>query len=488
MKLLEQNAKKIEKSQDTFGFYDIVHSIKDILKKNNNPIIGLFGGYGEGKSSVIETLKAENRKKDTSTYCFIDIDLWKYERDEIRFDFNKVYHSNKSRYYNSDSMASFIFDYAKLLGGAGTNVANIYTTKRGISHRNYAHYFKHNDVKQSIDEQRKEKCKAEGKAVLIIENLDRLTTEDKIFALSTLYNHRDFIDLPMIITLDPDSVQEDSIYFENLINKVFTAFIVMPNKTKTLLSTFIKKEFLSCGKINLSGTLTDILLTQYPITLRQIKHIINNFFILYDLKDDSAKQKISMLLAILQSNFPLLHSKISKNPFYIEIFRNKSIDIYKNIYNEFEITQEESYKLNRLFREIGSIDIMQPEILKTVSPLFDFDKEDIRNYNNSNYLPILEKNNKLKIVIELLNEAHYEEEIISILTTITQNSKKENKDRIIELFLEGIQNKETFKQFFLNANYQIFSPFFINNTFSKRNHQTSCKTQKMLKLEHEKNR
>ena len=464
MSLLSQDSKEIDVKEDIFGFLEIVKSIDKLIKyKNNRDIIGLFGSYGEGKSTLIETFKKSYEEK----YCFIYLDLWQYEKEELRYDFHKIYYNSKSRYYLSDNIVSSIFNYTKF-SDLVKPLGEEFSTKRSVAHRHYRNFFKHNGIIKEIDRQKIRRCK-DKQPIIIIENLDRLTTEDKVFALSTLHNHKDYIKLPMIIALDPNSIKEQKEYVENLINKVFTAFILMPNKTKTRLKKFITSELKSCGKNNLSESMSDILLTQYPITLRQIKHIINNSIIIGEFKTDE-EQKISIFMAILQSNFPLLHSKISKNPFYIESFKNQAINIYKNIYNDLKISKEDAYKLNRLFREIGSIDIMQPQILKIVSPLFYFSEEDIFYYREENYLKILEEdNNKLKIVIEQLNEAHYEERIITILLNIIESKSEALNDNILELFLEAIQNKVTLKLIFLNSNYKIFSNFLLQNKFSDKN-------------------
>jgi len=50
MKLLDQKVKEIKQDSDIFNFFKIIDSIENILEdKNEKPIIGLFGEYGEGK-------------------------------------------------------------------------------------------------------------------------------------------------------------------------------------------------------------------------------------------------------------------------------------------------------------------------------------------------------------------------------------------------------------------------------------------------------
>lgn len=86
----------VKKSKDLkFGHSDTVSALEDIVRNNHNvtPItIGLFGGWGGGKSSLIESLKSR-LKKDIPVVIF---DVWKHEKDSLRRTFLNVFYDQLS--------------------------------------------------------------------------------------------------------------------------------------------------------------------------------------------------------------------------------------------------------------------------------------------------------------------------------------------------------------------------------------------------------
>ncbi len=109
--LLSQEATVVENDSGT-DFFNIHSTIDEIIKILNigtiDPkrleetiqIIGLFDGYGEGKSTLIKTLK----ERCSEDFCFIELDLWKYENSELKYDFHKVFRAEKGQYYNAGSI------------------------------------------------------------------------------------------------------------------------------------------------------------------------------------------------------------------------------------------------------------------------------------------------------------------------------------------------------------------------------------------------
>lgn len=86
MKLLADKPQsgKTNKSVD-FAYDDLTKSIIQLIEASPRPFtIGLFGKWGTGKSTIIETLR---HKLDKRQYVFVKFDVWKYESDALRRSF-----------------------------------------------------------------------------------------------------------------------------------------------------------------------------------------------------------------------------------------------------------------------------------------------------------------------------------------------------------------------------------------------------------------
>jgi GTPase SAR1 family protein len=76
--------KKTSKSID-FAYEELSKSIAELIGVSPKPFtIGLFGKWGTGKSTIIESLRDSLDKR---SYVFIKFDIWKYESDALRRSF-----------------------------------------------------------------------------------------------------------------------------------------------------------------------------------------------------------------------------------------------------------------------------------------------------------------------------------------------------------------------------------------------------------------
>lgn len=95
--LQEQPAEK----ELRFGHVELLQTIKSIVLKCSSPFtIGLFGRWGSGKSSIVESLRKELKNEKVPTILF---DVWKHEGDALRRTFLKeVVQQLKSKEYGND--------------------------------------------------------------------------------------------------------------------------------------------------------------------------------------------------------------------------------------------------------------------------------------------------------------------------------------------------------------------------------------------------
>ncbi|MHA1222445.1 MAG: KAP family P-loop NTPase fold protein [Candidatus Heimdallarchaeaceae archaeon] len=74
--------------EDLLGTSSYVHTLYEIIHNCETPFtIGLFGGWGTGKSSIVKTLKEKIEKEKQNEFKVITYDAWKYSNDSFRRTF-----------------------------------------------------------------------------------------------------------------------------------------------------------------------------------------------------------------------------------------------------------------------------------------------------------------------------------------------------------------------------------------------------------------
>lgn len=89
--------------EDLLGAKPYVETLKEIIQKCDTPFtIGLLGGWGVGKSSIIRTIQDEFETKNSKISVFI-YDAWKYSQDSFRRTF--IYELKKT--FNLETTKDF---------------------------------------------------------------------------------------------------------------------------------------------------------------------------------------------------------------------------------------------------------------------------------------------------------------------------------------------------------------------------------------------
>jgi len=449
-RLLGQEPCSIEQDFDFFGVHDTIKElIKVLIPNKNNPkfikdiqIIGLFDAYGEGKSSLIKTLKEQYNNK----FTFIEIDLWQYESDEIEHDFHKLFHQQKAKYYKSQRAVNFVYNSGQKVRKF-KGVSEILATKRSLEHSFQDDYFSYGflGLKRSVRRKREKEYKKNTTPVLIFENMDRLSVEKKVAALSSIYNYRDSFQSHIIIALDPDAVRHTTTYFESLINKCFTTYMYLTPKTKYVLKKYIEKQLSKIGNEKIT-ILVDMLLTQHPSSLRELNHCINTFIMSYR---GEKNIKLVLFLAILQVHYHQLYRAISQNSYILKKFIYHANDTGFDGYLEYDIKNEERYKLNLLIKSLGDLDVEDSNILAILSPL---NKDFFKNHDENTLEDWI-------IRIELLRKADLEKDVIEkiekfVSYKIKGESHEVSFEEYNQFFTETVKDSKIFIAFFQSQNFE----------------------------------
>jgi len=444
-RLLSQEAYGVENNcnKDFFGVHPTIKEIIKVLIPNkDNPefikdiqIIGLFDAYGEGKSSLIKTLKEQYNKK----FSFIEIDLWQYENDEIQHDFHKVFHQQKARYFKSQKALNTVYNAGQKVRKF-KGVSEILATKRSFEIENSDGYFTYGflGLRNSVRKYRKRQYKKGTTPVLIFENMDRLSIEKKVSALSSIYNYRDSFQSHIIIALDPDAIRNTTTYFESLVDKCFTTYMYLTPKTKYVLKQYIQEQLSKVSFVEVDY-LVEMLLTQYPSSLRELNHCINTFVMSYKGQENI---KLVLFLAVLQVHYPQLYKAISQNPYILKKFIHHANDTGFNGYSEYGIENEQRYKLNLLIKSLGDIKVDDKNILSILSPL--------------NRAFLIKNDSTLDdwiVRIEFLRKAYLEKDVMIEIENFVKTDGY-SFEEFDKFFSEIIKDRRTFINFFQSQNFE----------------------------------
>ncbi len=100
IKLIEDKEFDLSNSdnQDLLGTKPYAETLFEVIKKSKGKQnIGLFGGWGSGKSTIVKTLEVfienHNTKKDSKKIAYYKYDAWKYSKDDFRRSFIKSLNS-----------------------------------------------------------------------------------------------------------------------------------------------------------------------------------------------------------------------------------------------------------------------------------------------------------------------------------------------------------------------------------------------------------
>ncbi|WP_456406933.1 KAP family P-loop NTPase fold protein, partial [Caldithrix abyssi] len=247
----------IEKN-DLLGAKPYVITLSEILKQVETPFtIGLFGGWGVGKSSIIKTLDEKfNNDKNSDITVFV-YDAWKYSNDSFRRTFlisfleffNLKTKEIKSRFYtkktqNTSWGISKIFNYqkAKSIIYDKTIEPEIFEGifKESIQQITNNKNFSWKYFKEFIGFSRKIK-----KIVIVIDNIDRC---HKDLAFELLLTIKNFLEQKGVVFIIPIDEAELKKYIKNMgydpnefLRKLFNTTIYIKSFSESDLFDFAKK-------------------------------------------------------------------------------------------------------------------------------------------------------------------------------------------------------------------------------------------------------
>ncbi len=341
----------IEKG-DLLGAKPYVEILYDILEKAETPFtIGLFGGWGVGKSSMIKTIKERFNNDRNSGIAVFVYDAWKYSTDSFRrnflLNFLEFFNLNtkevKSRFYanktqNTTLGISKIFNYQKSKSVIYDKIIEpeifegIFkeAIQQIINNKKYSwKYFK-----EFVGFSRKIK-----KIVIVIDNIDRC---HKDLAFELLLTIKNFLEQKGVVFIIPIDETELKKYIKSMgynpnefLRKLFNTTIYIKSFSEGDLFHFAKR-LNDDYKLNFPVEVISIIAQQFSKNPRKIIQFLNVL-------------QTELLLAEKQENENLIPrgAIIDNLPFFTKllIIREEWPDLY-------HLLKEKTYFLEDTYKKI----------------------------------------------------------------------------------------------------------------------------------------
>lgn len=370
-------------NEDKFKRYNFSKRIAETIinrKSDEGLVLGIYGAWGEGKTSVLNILEKELNLEPN--IIVVKFNPWRFTTEEtLVLNFLTNISEALDRQLNSltEKIGKFVQKY-----GSASSVFNIDLSKIGESLSDTAL----EDLKNRVNDFLKE---SNRKVVIVIDDIDRLDKQE-IFAIFKLVKLTgDFSNTYYLLSFDDEMVASaigeryanaDKISGHNFLEKIIQVPLRIP---KALSSSLLNYTFeLMNDVIENSGILlseTDeerigYLFSQYILpkitTPRLAVRYANSLSFLLPLLKGEVNHSDLILFEAIKTYFPKHYDFIKNNPHYF-------IESYKSFYGDTDTIKIEEFKskFNLLNSDISKIEA--DAITKILTELFPRIKEALRN-------------------------------------------------------------------------------------------------------------
>jgi len=363
-------------NKDLLGAKPYVETLSEIIRKTNTPFtIGLFGGWGVGKSSIIKTIKENFNNDSKSGIEIFTYDAWKYLNDSFRRTFllNFLEYFNldtkeiRARFY-TNKVKNTTWGISKIIKYQKTNsitydktiepeiFEGIFkeTIEQITNNKNYTwKYFKELiGFKKKIE-----------KIVIVIDNIDRCNKDLAFELLLTIKNFLEQKGVIFIIPIDEVEIKKHIKKQGNnpneFLRKLFNTTVSIKDISENDLFDFAKK-LNDDYQLGFSPEIISIVAQQFsknPRKIIQFLNVLQTEILLAEIQEKtelippgSITKNLPFFtkLLIIREEWPELYQVLKNNSYILENIYNKIQNDGENYYIEnFEINTEQKNYLRR---------------------------------------------------------------------------------------------------------------------------------------------
>lgn len=298
--------------------------IEDLQKEIENMsfsdsfVFGLYGSWGEGKTSVINLLK--NKFKGSEDFLIVNFDPWNFKDEEAILSafYNQIEKSFSQKFILPGFKKTFM-KYQNLIsmGLSQTGIKiDFLDTKESIE-----------DIRQRIESYI---AQTKKKIIIFIDDIDRLQPEEALFIFKLVRLHAKFQNTIFLLAFDPIVVQNyikndyniDSEFLEKIIQKPIPLPAIEQQDIDQFLDNHLEKLFdeLAISKERREKFKKDFPLIylmqirKYFKTLRRVKRYLNGLRLTLPLVKNEVNLHDFLILEIIRNFFSKIYNDIWRNP------------------------------------------------------------------------------------------------------------------------------------------------------------------------------
>lgn len=424
-------------------------------------VFGLYGSWGEGKTSVINLLI--NKLKDSRDYLIVNFDPWNFKDEEaiLAAFYNKIEQSLSQKFILSGFKKTFM-KYQNLIS-------------MGLSQTGIKINF--SDSKESIEEirQRIESyiTQTKKKIIIFIDDIDRLQPEETQFIFKLVRLHAKFQNTIFLLALDPIVIQNyfkndlnvDSEFLEKIVQKPIPLPAIEQQDIQLFLDNHLEKLFeeLAISKERREKLNKDFLLIYHAQirkffkTLRRVKRYLNGLRSTLPPIKNEVNLYDFLILEIIRNFFPKIYNDIWRNPWsYLPI----KWDIKLYFSSPFVSGANEDKKNEIIQNHIANIvaDEKDDEIIKGLLKALFFEVENALEQsqsaqNKSEKIYRVEKcithpDSFKKYFMLKVPSSEISDEFIEATLALWHSTKDTAKENVISETIFELQEKSMLSKFF----------------------------------------
>ena len=440
---------------------------KGIYKYNDESglVIGLFGEWGTGKTSVVNMAENEIKRlseKDENKPLIVRFSPWNYtdKNNLISLFFQdlkiNLYNQSEKSYYEkiADTLEKYseavdLLNYVPLMGSGV--VSTIKTILKIIT--------KKSSKKSTLNESKKKLEKAlkesDKKIIVVIDDIDRLTNVQIRDIFQLVKQVADFPNVIYLLVMDRNVVQRALAEVHNLkegneyLEKIIQIPLELPVLSKSKLNDIFLKKLEdiiknSSYKVNIDQVYWNKVflncVSPYINNLRDINRILNTFQFRYGILQNEISFEDMVAITTIEVLEPKLYKWIATNKEVVcPDSMNRVIDSLKN--NDYRKIYSDEFKKMKIGanRALTSIATIFPQISKDINENLYFERSNfdmrksMRIANKERFdIYFLSDLSDIKVSRNLINLCIFEFEKQQLRNVI----KKINEDGKMIYFLE----------------------------------------------------
>jgi len=440
---------------------DLELEIKNIPCEKSVVTIGLYGSWGEGKTSVMNIL--QNRLKENNQFLLVDYNPWNFKDEKaILAAFYQKIEQTINNKYILPGFNKTLTKYKNMISmGLSNTGLNIHLQNSNESL---------DEIKVKIENYIEQIGK---KLIIFIDDLDRLQPKEVFLIFKIIRSSANFKNIIFFLAFDPRIIKrylKENLELESeFLEKIIQRPIPLPHAEQDSIENFIYENIHTLfEKLKISKDRREKFYKDFNViyqtqvkniikTLRRAKRYLNGlYFTLTPIKNEVNLNDF-FILEIIRNVYPNVYEDIWINkwsylpvnwdveyffssPFYSNIDDDKKAGIIKKHIEDIISGEEEMKTLIELLKSLFFIvqDVLQGH--KTVR---GYPAERYRTEKRITHPECFRKYFLLKVPSEDISD-----EFIETTLKLFSENKEENRENIIFETLLNIQKQNSLSKFF----------------------------------------